>query len=1287
MNCMHARDKEMAVLLLIVAVALPLCSGRYVFNVSDSGHDTPACLQDHTIPCKTLEYVANHTNGLANVNTSIEIAIESSQIQEPVVFENYPSGLQLRGNAASVDDSTCNCTRSGVGLSFVKVRNLNISDLTFKHCGMLQNSTSTNSRDETTLKVLNGIFILNCTDVKIEQVTVVNSNGTGIAFFDTDGSVTVSDSLFRENKVQQPTLYRGGGGVYIEFTICTPGVFACNHSTGQNENSSYTFHNCTFSGNNGSMLPSIEAIFNTPFDNTFQGMARGGGLAIFIRSNASRNTFSISNCTFRDNSAIWGGGLFVAFLDFPEYNSVMITTSYFTNNTCYFSGGGGGGAEVGFLFPSNPQPGRNTPRGNNITFMDCTFDSNNGKSYAGGVSVFASKGYHNAVLQNHIDFDNCLWIGNKATSSAAVHVSPDTWDLKGNGLLPIPIFTDCTFVSNEVEALMNYQARGVEQSIMGAGVFLVDDFTTKFQGRTSFSNNTGTAVYVTSGVLEFSNGTDATFRNNSGINGGAVALTGSSVIHVHENSTILFESNKATSKGGAIYVHSEPRRIFSHSCFIQYFPGSYTFDQNVFSKTSFTFLMNEASDGQSIYTTSLCPCANACNQSQLSADNIRNILGCMGNFTFDHSQKGPTTITDVFNITLNSSTQLPITITPGKESYLPIIAYDELNQMIANVVYVALITNQSDHSHIHIDPSYSSVPNKKIRLCGNPNDSGHLILEKSYTSISIEVTLTDCPPGFMLSTTGCFECVCAASKYLGITSCNGTNYRAYITHGFWFGFCNGGNKELCTSHCPTGFCSYDGSKTETYLLPGQTKDLDSFICGPTRTGIVCGKCASNHSVYYHSWGYKCGENHLCHLGLLFYVLSELLPVTILFTVIMAFDISFTTGATNGFILFAQILDSLSFDANGAIQFPTMLLYFLSVPQFIYRLFNLDFFSSSEALSFCLWEGATILNVLVMKYVTTAFALVLVLCTVLIMKMWRWRQLCTCFRTRTLRSAVIHGLSAFFVMCYAQCVRVSFLILNRGCLLGENLHCVREIVVRSGDLKPFHGQHLKYAIPAIVVISTFAVIPPLLLVAYPLLFRLLALCGLSESRIVIKISRLVPIQLLDSFQSCFQDNLRFFAGLYFIYRFFALSAFAYTATLTQFYIIVEVQSILILTLHAIARPYKKTWHNVVDALIFANIAIINGLTLYNNMKITEGIEDDGEVQKVVEITSIVQFILTCLPIVYMATYTIGYNVALKKWKSNRSVIDDDNLPPLRGEEDSLDEREPLLPHQAFMNLTD
>ena len=133
-------------------------------------------------------------------------------------------------------------------------------------------------------------------------------------------------------------------------------------------------------------------------------------------------------------------------------------------------------------------------------------------------------------------------------------------------------------------------------------------------------------------------------------------------------------------------------------------------------------------------------------------------------------------------------------------------------------------------------------------------------------------------------------------------------------------------------------------------------------------------------------------------------------------IIIVFNISFTSGATTGFILFAQVLDSLSLDANGVIQFPRAVSGITSAQRFFYRLFNLEFFSI-EKLSFCLWEGATVLNAMAMKYVTVVFALGLVLCVVFMMKIRK----CHCQRLshQMLKSAVVHGLSAFFVMCYAQ----------------------------------------------------------------------------------------------------------------------------------------------------------------------------------------------------------------------------------------------------------------------------
>jgi len=84
-----------------------------------------------------------------------------------------------------------------------------------------------------------------------------------------------------------------------------------------------------------------------------------------------------------------------------------------------------------------------------------------------------------------------------------------------------------------------------------------------------------------------------------------------------------------------------------------------------------------------------------------------------------------------------------------------------------------------------------------------------------------------------------------------------------------------------------------------------------------------------------------------------------------------------------------------------------------VYQFAYRFFNLDFFGITP-LSFCLWQGATTLDILAFKYITITYALLLVLLTVLFMKCFNLYHTCqTQLRIYPKdKSSVIHGLSAF-----------------------------------------------------------------------------------------------------------------------------------------------------------------------------------------------------------------------------------------------------------------------------------
>lgn len=93
-------------------------------------------------------------------------------------------------------------------------------------------------------------------------------------------------------------------------------------------------------------------------------------------------------------------------------------------------------------------------------------------------------------------------------------------------------------------------------------------------------------------------------------------------------------------------------------------------------------------------------------------------------------------------------------------------------------------------------------------------------------------------------------------------------------------------------------------------------------------------------------------------------------------------------------------------------------------------------------------------------------------------------------------------------------------------------------------------------------------------------------------------------------------------------------------------------ILILTVHAVAQPYEKRWHNIVDALLLADLVAINGLTVYNyyhySQATTNMITSDLR-----NAAMNLQLVLIYLPILYMATYVLI--VICKKyriWKKQR-----------------------------------
>ena len=1185
----------------------------------------------------------------------------------------------------------CNTSKvandSGTGLGFVRVRDLKLVGLKFEQCGALHKSTTLNTHTRnSTLNFRSSIYILNSSDITIANVTIEASSGNALTLFDTNGVVTINSSHFLWNRVpeSEKESYPGGGGVYIEFTYCSLGLVGqCENIVQRNNGSKYHFQDCTFKNNIATSLNITPVSHHDPVvaTNSPYALGKGGGLNIVFRGDATDNNIHIHSCRFLNNTAVWGGGLHIGFENGVWNSTVFVNDSIFEGNVCPEKAGGG--ADVGYFFLKESNL-TTKPSDNAIHFTRCAFRDNEARN-GGGVSVYSNK--HRKNFKNTITFTNCTWKRNKARFGSAVILKPlTTWDSLGatDGRLPSPVFENSHFISNFGKVTRSYPNHTLVQTRKSRGGFTAVGFTIHFKGELYFENHTNSAIYVNSCILDFDSEANATFIDNSGFAGGAISLIGLSWMYVSDNSSFTFISNTAADRGGAISVSKE-----DPTCFIMY-KGSKkgVTERNLVFRFSGNIVGN-GNTGNSIFLTSLQPCQSECRHAGI--ENSEMPLDCIGNFSYDNKKHYITTEGSDFK--LNKNILLPLKVIPGKEFALPFFSEDDLKQRIGSRYSVA-VKNVAG-SEIRVAEAYSHILHDRLKLYGNTSDKGEVVLSPLRfhgTEISFDVEIHNCPPGFSLLQDN-LECKCAKESYVGILRCN-DDFQAYIHRGFWIGYVGNSTAEedLLTGYCPSGFCFNDGEELreiEHLVNAPSKKELDSLVCGKTRTGKLCGDCRGNHSAYFHSRAFRCDTSDNCSMGLLFYAISELLPLTVLFLVVIVFNISFTSGAVNAFIFFAQVIDSLDILAKNFIWFPPWVFSLTRIHRFVYRSFNLDYFSVNP-LAFCLWKGAKLVDVIAFKYVTVAYALILVISTIVLMNICNCYRICYCIKPRTVKSSVIHGISAFLVMCYAQSTKASFLLLHpsRLCSKGpEGSSCKDYVVHYHGSTAYFSKDHLPYALPAIFFLVMITVFPTILLLVYPAYYKILALLKLNENRRVQKISRYIPIEKLkpffDSFQSCYKDNFRFFSGLFFVYRLSILLISSVSKSLDMFYATIEGQLIFMLVIHALAQPYEKRWHNAVDILTFADLAIINGITYFNYIHTKE-----TGFQHRVDMASSIQLLLIYLPMVYLVMYIMFYLVSKIKThfkrKNESDTIDDFAFPArlIYNDEDSDAEEEEYHHYEEF-----
>ena len=1283
----------------LISAVLLVCSAACLVTARQEGktHTDVVCVvevesslnvvcQNSVSNCTSLECVAEAMKGLSSIE--VLFFTDMLKLSHQVMFDHL---RRVRFTGAS-NGTTVNCSVAMLesdgeaGLSFVHVRDLVMLNMTFVQCGAWQKSTTyLNVSSNTTVPFRSSVYFWNSANIRLVRVNIIASVGNGLTLYDTNGMVEVEHCIFSDNGNRTDS--GGGGGVYIEFSHCSPGSNTnsfCNNYRSSITNSRYHFHNCYFSDNKAISLGSDASLHYT--EQLFQRMGKGGALCIHIHDGAFNNTFEITNSHFYNNTAVWGGALYLSLHGNVSGNSITVSGSKFIENK--IGRKFGGGVSIGYSAVASA-----SPNNNNIVFKKCEF-IRNVAAFGGGTGIYATRRTDaECVVRNSIEFINCVWDSNKAKTGSAVDITPHYCDTVQVGQpIATPVFRDCNFSRNvgvpNVHVFPNHPSWLTNS--LSRGAFTVTDCFVEFAGTIKFVDNNGSSLYLVSTVASFKSGTESFFGHNEGFNGGAITLIGVSSLQINDNSLFHFKDNNALAKGGAIYFKSIDYHDFmgTRNCFLQYRgkykPNNITF---IFVNNTSGTLRGMSGGGNSIYATSVLPCFYACHSAYTLISPVpSNTFSCIGNFSFLGSSNLMDeigTATSCFEIDKMPS------IVPGKKFLLPFHTFNDYGKEIQDVYLAHIETDNA--STIIVENAQSYIFEQTIELYGNPESKGQLSLyEDSLQSVvvSVGIEMEECPPGYIHRGNNLPECVCSYITnvtYMGITGCN-SEYRASLSRGYWMGYdqilCGGDSFEreecLLSSYCHSSFCFAD-SRKHSHLLPehANAEALDSTVCGPYRTGTLCAKCKQNYSVFYHdNDNFKCSKNTLCHVGWLFYILSELVPLTILFTLVIVFNVTFTSGAVNGFILFAQVYDTLDITAQGRIFVSPDELYLSTQALiFVYKFFNLDFFSSIP-MSFCLWSNARSLDVLAFKYVTMAYALTLILIMISIMNFAPLYRVITFVKPRVVRQSVTHGLTAFLIMCYAQCAKVTFQILRPVSLYTRNGTVMHTVPFYYGEIGYFSKEHLPYALPAIVCLISIMSVPPLLLLVYPLVYQILAFLRINESDRLMKIihcpvSKLKP--LLDSFQSCFSDRTRFFAGLYFVYRFLVLATSVFAKDLSQFYTITSGLLILILIFHAVAQPYHVKWHNTVDTLIFGDLAMINCLTLFNFMKVKE-----SKHEHVINTTYSIQLVLAMLPLMYIMVYVVTLLARVlcakcKKKQSNIAQQDEDELPA-RLFEDSMHSNE-------------
>ena len=1113
-NCSFIRKMvlNMALILLLTITALvincPLVFGSIngngehrVIKVATNGRDNPSCLSNASRPCRSIDYALS-SKELNNTLVSIQ---DGFYPLNRTVSIQYVTGLSIAGSHGFNKTVILCAENNASGFVFRNCENISFVDLEFQSCGSKFKSSS--RVQNVPVFSYTALLMEDSKNVQWTGVRVCNSSGIGSVFYDVTGTVIMTDVIFENNvgnmeqlsnlSKNSGTLYNAGGGIYIEF-----------RPTGSTENSTYLLRNCNFSGNVANNRRND--VISDSIGQSYFSLGRGGAMSLISRGDRSRNHLTLDTCFFTNNTALWGAGIFCEVDDRSGNNSITVINSHFLYNVATFAGGG---IRVGIN--SNGVKGLNF-----VKVQESVFIGNKAK-LGGGFSEYQLARKHSTSVV----ITRCQFINNIAAAASAIHLQR----LNAN-LTDVKIQNSESKQSNTSEqgSLYSYASK---ISMNGYNII-------------SEAKNTGFILDFCTLVLR---GTTH-FTNNSGINGGALAMFGHTKIRFTTGSKLILHYNKASKKGGAIYVETpvplnekfRTTQLNIYRCFFVFGDNDDDFrDPDIFN-TTIDFLGNTApnSGGSNVWATTLTWCRG---KDEKDYNNTALKWKIMRFHGAQHSANATVVTSPKFI----SSSRAEWNAQPGIPIHPKVILHDENWNTVAGTVRIQVNCTKGSVSASISEVDLIADRTETLHLKGTPGsvyDINLQTLDRSSVAMQIKSrVLKNCPPGFSIKDQ---TCVCQKISK-GVTHCD-TNEKpiVYIISSRWGN--TKSNKEFATHICPMHYCNCT-HHTDIGCLFNPSSQCAS---GRDPTSRLCSKCQEHFSVHL---GAETCERCESDKGVMWILLFAVILIALTF-LIMLVNLDTYSTYLNGFLYSYQIIPFFIIDEK---YFD----YFISL---VVSLVNVSGTGEMQK-GFCIWTGMNNMQKFALNYLAPVF---LIFCTCVIGALSSVCRRCTFNKKTTFRAFVFIS-----VVAYADFTKLSFKILTPVKIQGH-------YYAYYAAYMPYFGKdHLPFALMALLF-GIFIVL------GFPV--------ALLFSSHIIRFRGLVKLMgIFDTFRQPFRREryITDFAVFYFLNRLVLLTLHISLSSGPIHDVIIGITCVIILVIFLVCKPYVDMEMNFFDGLQLTNLAII------------------------------------------------------------------------------------------------